>query len=122
MLLHGETGYLCYRCLDARSPGEQMSTTTGALSISRRGMRVHGRLYNIHMYSQQSQMAQVLNILLICTNTSQSKRKHLHKHIKDDPIQHLAMACDVIIKHKKVLEDNDKLLTKHSENIQVCYC
>ena len=27
-----------------------MSTTTGALSISRRGLRVHGRLYNIHMY------------------------------------------------------------------------
>ncbi|XP_011456656.4 TNF receptor-associated factor 4 [Magallana gigas] len=48
-----------------------------------------------------------------------SKRKHLHKHIKDDPIQHLAMACDVIIKHKKVLDDNDKLLTKHSDSIQI---
>lgn len=53
--------------------------------------------------------------------TLQSKRKHLHKHIKDDPIQHLAMACDVIIKHKKVLGDNDKLLTKHSDSIQVRY-
>lgn len=53
--------------------------------------------------------------------TLQSKRKHLHKHIKDDPIQHLAMACDVIIKHKKVLDDNDKLLTKHSDSIQVRY-
>ncbi|XP_048776587.1 TNF receptor-associated factor 4-like [Ostrea edulis] len=47
-----------------------------------------------------------------------SKRKHLHKHIKDDPIQHLAMACDVIFKHSKTLEDNEKLLGKHTENIQ----
>ncbi|XP_061197989.1 TNF receptor-associated factor 4-like [Saccostrea echinata] len=47
-----------------------------------------------------------------------SKRKHLHKHIKDDPIQHLAMACDIIIKHSKTLEENEKRLTKHTENIQ----
>ncbi|KAK3084576.1 hypothetical protein FSP39_015701 [Pinctada imbricata] len=47
-----------------------------------------------------------------------SKRKHMHKHIKEDPIQHLGMACDIIINHSKQLEENEKTIQKHTTKLQ----
>ncbi|XP_033748936.1 TNF receptor-associated factor 5-like [Pecten maximus] len=46
------------------------------------------------------------------------RRKNMHKHIKEDPIQHLGMACDIIIHHTKILAETERTLTKNAGNIQ----
>lgn len=43
----------------------------------------------------------------------------MHKHIKDDPIQHLGMACDTIIEQEKLIDEHHQLLEKHIEKISV---
>lgn len=60
-------------------------------------------------------------IYLNCYIILQSKRKYFYKYIKDDFIQYLVMVCDVIIKYKKVFDDNDKLFIKYLDSIQVWY-
>ncbi|XP_060586823.1 TNF receptor-associated factor 4-like [Ruditapes philippinarum] len=45
------------------------------------------------------------------------RRKHMDKHIKEDPIVHLGMACDTVILHRKELEIHAKSLTKQLQQI-----
>ncbi|XP_052248428.1 TNF receptor-associated factor 4-like isoform X2 [Dreissena polymorpha] len=47
------------------------------------------------------------------------KRKHMDKHIKEDPIVHLGMACDTVILHRRELELHAKTLEKHLQQITV---
>ncbi|KAH3891907.1 hypothetical protein DPMN_016017 [Dreissena polymorpha] len=47
----------------------------------------------------------------------QCKRKHMDKHIKEDPIVHLGMACDTVILHRRELELHAKTLEKHLQQV-----
>jgi len=49
----------------------------------------------------------------------QCKRKHMDKHIKEDPIVHLGMACDTVILHRKELEIHAKSLEKQLNQVLV---
>ena len=41
----------------------------------------------------------------------------MHDHIKENPIQHLGMACDIVIDHERILEQNEHTLEKHTEKL-----
>lgn len=44
----------------------------------------------------------------------------MDKHIKDDPIVHLGMACDTVILHRKELEIHAKALEKQLAQVTFC--
>ncbi|XP_052799369.1 TNF receptor-associated factor 4-like [Mya arenaria] len=45
------------------------------------------------------------------------KRKHMDKHIKEDPIVHLGMACDTVILHRRELELHAKALDSQLQKV-----